>query len=147
MRFNYLYSLFLVFLFVACTVEPQPINYGSDACEFCKMTIVDRQHAAELVTSKGKTYKFDAIECMANYLNRNSLNENSMAYLLVNDYNNPGVLIDVHKATFMISEEVPSPMGAFLSAFESKEFANSIAKEKNGELFDWNKLKSKYQVK
>ena len=28
------------------------------------MTIVDRQHAAEAVTSKGKVFKFDAIECM-----------------------------------------------------------------------------------
>ena len=46
------YILFLVPFFSACSVEPVEINYGEDACEFCKMNIVDKQHAAELVTPK-----------------------------------------------------------------------------------------------
>ena len=32
------------------------------------MTIVDNKHSAELVTTKGKVYKFDAIECMIRHL-------------------------------------------------------------------------------
>lgn len=31
------------------------------------MTIVDKQHAAQVVTKKGKAYSFDAIECMVHY--------------------------------------------------------------------------------
>jgi copper chaperone NosL len=31
------------------------------------MTIVDKVHAAEIVTKKGKVCKFDATECMINY--------------------------------------------------------------------------------
>jgi copper chaperone NosL len=33
------------------------------------MTIVDKQHAAQFVNDKGKTYNFDAAECLINYLN------------------------------------------------------------------------------
>ena len=51
-------------LIISCKVEESPINYGQDACKFCKMTIVDKQHAAEIVTKKGKPFKYDAIECM-----------------------------------------------------------------------------------
>ena len=57
-------------LIIGCEVKPQEIAYGQDACHFCKMTIVDRQHAAELVTVKGKAFKYDAIECMMNHLKR-----------------------------------------------------------------------------
>ena len=53
-----------------CEVSPQPIDYGNEVCDFCKMTIVDTQHATEIVTKKGKTYKFDASECMVNFMNR-----------------------------------------------------------------------------
>lgn len=141
------YSVIILFVLSSCSVEPQPINYGSDACEFCKMTIVDKQHAAELVTNKGKPFKFDAVECMANYLNRNNLEENSMSFLLVCDYDNPGNLIDARKATFIIRDAVPSPMGAFLSAFESKQNAAALVQEKGGEVFDWSKLKQKYDFK
>ena len=49
-------------LLAACQPSPKPIEYGSDMCDYCKMTIVDQQHAAELVTTKGKAFKFDAIE-------------------------------------------------------------------------------------
>ena len=38
-------------LLTACSAEPEPIAYGSDACDFCRMNIVDKTHAAQLVTS------------------------------------------------------------------------------------------------
>ena len=56
--------LLIILILVGCKVDPNPIEYGADACHFCSMTIVDRQHAAEFVTKKGKAFKFDATECM-----------------------------------------------------------------------------------
>jgi len=131
----------------SCSVEPQPINYGTDACEFCKMTIVENRWAAEIVTSKGKAYKYDAIECMMNYMNRNDINSNEMALLLVDDYSNPGDLIDARNATYIKSEAIPSPMGAFLSAFSKADDAKLTVEEKGGEVFDFNALKTRYKVK
>ena len=58
----------IISLLSACTPAPKPIEYGSDMCHYCKMTIMDKQHAAELVTDKGKVFPFDAIECMIHYL-------------------------------------------------------------------------------
>ena len=59
----------------ACTVEPQPIQYGRDNCAFCKMTIVDGRYGSELVSSKGKVFKFDAVECLINFDLQNPSNE------------------------------------------------------------------------
>jgi len=133
------YSIFaLLLLFLSCNVSPQPINYGSDGCHFCKMTIVDKVHAAEIVTKKGKVYKFDATECMINFMNEFDTSE--IKLYLSNNYTEPEALIDATKATFLISENIPSPMGAFLSAFKAKEAATKTQSDKGGTLYTWENL-------
>ena len=136
---NLITTIFLLSLIISCTIKPQEINYGSDACQYCSMTIVDRQHAAQLVTDKGKCFKFDAIECMIHYLGENST---SVAYYLAADYQNPGELIDAKKASFIISENIPSPMRANLSALASEGDADSLLKVKGGQLYSWEELQS-----
>jgi len=128
-------------LILSCTPEQKPIEYGSDMCHFCKMTVVDRQHAAEVVTSKGKVYLFDAIECMVNYVGKNK--STNYAFLLVNDFENPGVLIDANNSSFLISKAIPSPMGAYLSAFENTDKATKIQQAKGGDVYDWKGIQLK----
>ncbi len=124
-------------LFISCTIKPQEINYGEDTCHYCSMTIVDRQHAAQLVTDKGKVYKFDAAECMIHQLSETTT---PIALYLVTDYSTPESLIDAEKATFIISPNIPSPMKANLSALAKREDAISLQEEKDGELFTWEEL-------
>lgn len=135
--------LALLLLFYSCNVSPKPINYGSDGCHFCSMTIVDKVHAAEVVTKKGKVYKFDATECMINFMK--DFNASEIELYLSNNYTEPEVLIDARKATFLISENVPSPMGAFLSAFKHKAGAEKIQTEKGGDLYTWENLLVKFK--
>lgn len=135
----YLFLIPLVFAF-SCKVESEKINYGNEACHYCKMTIVDKQHASELVTSKGKAYKYDAIECMLHDLKQRDSTE--IGLLFVCDYSNPGKLIDANTATFLISNEIPSPMGAFLSAFSTKQEALEVKAEKTGTLYTWESIQT-----
>lgn len=134
----------IVLLLTACAIEPQPINYGKDACHYCKMNIVDSQHAAQFVTEKGKCYKFDAIECMMNQMGE--FDEAPIARYLVCDYAAPGELVDATTATYLISENIPSPMGAFLSGFSSEEKATATHAQAGGQLLTWNQLKQKYNL-
>ena len=139
MKIIYALSVLTFLLVSSCKIEPEQSNYGKDGCHFCKMTIVDNQHASELVTAKGKVYKYDAIECLINDLKKRDSTEVGM--LLVNDYSNPGDLISAESAIFLISEGVPSPMGAFLSAFNDKADAEAVKSESGGALFDWQEVK------
>ena len=59
---------------------------------------------------------------------------------LSNNYTEPETLIDATKATFLISENIPSPMGAFLSAFRNKVDAEKTQAEKGGNLYTWSEL-------
>ncbi|MGW9685716.1 nitrous oxide reductase accessory protein NosL [Flagellimonas sp. 2504JD1-5] len=135
---TYLLSFLLILVLGSCSVKPQPIIYGTDGCHFCRMTIVDQQHAAQIVTTKGKAFKFDAIECMVNHLKE--VDSNSIAMYLCNYYTEPGKLIDVTEATFLISEGIPSPMGEFLTAFDIPASAESEKNKHGGKLYSWDEL-------
>ncbi|MFK7811600.1 MAG: nitrous oxide reductase accessory protein NosL [Maribacter sp.] len=130
-------------LILGCANTPKPIAYGSDGCHFCSMTIVDKQHAAQFMTKKGRSYAFDASECMLNYLKE--IEAASVALLLVNDYNAPGETIDATQATYLISENIPSPMGEFLTAFATEEAAQKAQTENQGKLYTWNELVQKFK--
>ncbi|MGB0849689.1 MAG: nitrous oxide reductase accessory protein NosL [Bacteroidia bacterium] len=126
----------------SCSMEPKEIDYGRDACSYCKMNIVDQQHAAEIVTKKGKVYVYDAIECMLND-DENSGAE-SVGLYLVMDYNNPNTFIDAKTSYYLISENVPSPMGAFLSALKSEGDAIKMQQEKGGKTYNWESIQKEF---
>ena len=132
-------------LLMTCAVEPAEMSYGKDLCHYCKMTIVDTQHAAQMVTGKGKAYKYDAIECMMRHLAE--WEGTPVELYLVNDYSAPKVMIDARQAHFLISQAIPSPMGAFLSAFGDGDIAGKTLEEKGGDLYSWASLKERYQVR
>lgn len=134
--------ILIMHLFTACTIEPSKIEYGKDACHYCKMTIVEETHAAQIVTTKAKPYKYDAIECLLNdFENRD---EKDIALFLVTDYLTPKKLIDAKTATYLISEEIQSPMGANLSAFELKENAEKFAVNDSDKIFNWADLQNHF---
>ena len=128
----------LIITISACKVGPRDIEYGYDVCHYCKMTVVNNQHAAQSVTDKGKIYTYDALECMVNHINDQE--DRSYSFLLVNDYSNPGNLIDVQGATFLISKKIPSPMGAYLSAYENESVALQMQNDKSGDIYNWDQL-------
>ncbi len=129
-----MFSLLMFAGMVSCSTEPETIKYGEDACHFCNMTVVSRAHAAQAVSTKGKQFKYDAIECMVNDLKRN---ETEMAIKLVSDFSQPGTMIPVSDAQFIINDSINSPMGANLAAIKS-------AAKQDG-VFTWNELKTHFE--
>lgn len=137
--------LIIALLFIGCSNKVQQINYAQDACDFCRMSIVDKAHASQLVSDKGKNFKFDAIECMLHYMGENP--HNTYSHMLVAVLTNPGELIDANKATYIISKDIPSPMGASLSAVRVKSDAQKIVEQQSGEIYSWNEIFKKFSKK
>lgn len=136
MRYSSIFLIFICF-FQSCSKTPQPINYGQDMCHFCQMTIVSKTHAAQMVTDKGKQYKFDAIECILNFLDdEQELIKESQ--FLISDYTSPGSMIDAKSSSFVISKQISSPMGANLTGFKSLEAAKKTIKDSSAAYYDWN---------
>jgi copper chaperone NosL len=124
----------------SCQVSERPIEYGADECEYCKMMIMDQRYGSELVTEKGKVYTFDAAECLIEYLQYNEEMAEAARYLLVTPYTDPNHLIDARGATYLVSEQMPSPMGAYLTAFSDRQEATAFQSTKGGVLYTWEEI-------
>lgn len=138
-----IFGVICILVLSSCNSEPKPIEYGSEGCHFCSMTIVDKQHAAQFMTKKGRSYSFDASECMLNYLR--DVEPETVAMYRVNNYTDPGVFVDATTATYLISENIPSPMGAFLTAFANEDEANRAQLSNSGTLYTWTELEEKFE--
>ena len=126
-------------LLYGCSSEPDPINYGSDVCAHCNMKIMDNRFGAELLNTKSKAYKFDAAECMVDYIKKNTLDIKEM---YVTDFNNPGQFIIAGTSYFLISTKRRSPMGEDLSAYKTKSDAETAKNSVGGDVYSWEELKT-----
>jgi len=140
MNLKITYLLLIIIWTASCNVHERPIQYGSDDCDYCKMIIMDHRYGAELVTQKGKVYTFDAAECLIEFLKHNEEIKGNARYLLVTPYTQPDHLIDATSASFLVSRKMPSPMGAYLTAFSGGDTALTFQLEKGGDLYTWEEL-------
>ena len=120
-------SFFLIlFLTISCAnKEAVPINLNTDGCDFCKMKIADGKFGAELITSKGRIYKFDDIHCMINY-HKENLTTNIQSFY-IHDFNQNNVLISAETAFYVKGGEINSPMRGNIIAVKTEKEAKNIA--------------------
>jgi len=133
---NY-YLLLLIIIFCSCSPEPVPISFNRDQCDFCKMMISDPRYGAEIVTEKGKVYKFDSIECMPAYLTQFQFTAENIHSFWVVDFNNPQTLINAQKAVYLHSKNLRSPMGLNLTAVMNQEAAHNLQDMYQGQIVTW----------
>ncbi len=102
----------------ACGEQKPEIKFGKDDCDNCKMKLMDNRFGFALVTTKGRTYKFDDYNCYKGFSNE-SKPDIKQSYVVV--FDKPGVLIPVATAFYLKSMDIKSPMGSGVAAFSSQE--------------------------
>ncbi|MCF8241784.1 MAG: nitrous oxide reductase accessory protein NosL [Melioribacteraceae bacterium] len=138
MKKSMLVSAIILIALTACSYEPEPIRYGEDNCDLCKMQISDHKFGTEILTSKGKAIKFDSIECMADYSSK--LNPDHIESFWVTDFSNAGKLISIEEVKFLRSDELRSPMGLSLLALSDETELRDLTNKFGGEELSWNEV-------
>ncbi len=131
-------SFALLFMASCNNHEPQPIKLNTDNCDYCRMTISDGKFAAEIITQKGRVYKFDDLSCMLDYASEQDANTVKNYY--VNDYLKNNELIDATASWYVHHNKIKSPMSGNTAAFSSEENAREYAAELNVKPFGWAEL-------
>lgn len=144
MKAKILICLVAVFL-MSCNVNPEPLNMGKDACYTCKMTLMDNKFGAEIVTKKGKIYKFDDLNCMINFNKSGYESEENVEHRLVVDFTQPDKWIDAAKAFYVKSPKINTPMGSQVAAFEKKQDLEKFNAEMPGTALTWNELVKQFK--
>jgi copper chaperone NosL len=122
-------------------VEPEPIQINKDHCAFCKMTIADARFAAELITEKGRVYKYDDLLCLKHYMSENTATK--YRSLWVGNFNQGSELLDATSAHYVFSDQIKSPMRGDIAAFATLEEAEVLAKSFNTSVSDWQTIQQK----
>lgn len=130
---------------VSCAVEPEPLQFGKDACHTCKMTLMDHKFGAEIVTTKGKIYKFDDVNCMLSFYNSGEVAMESMKDVLIVDFSKTEKLIDARNALYVKAEAIKSPMASKVAAFESNADLLKMNTEWKGIQMSWGELQTQYK--
>jgi copper chaperone NosL len=138
-------SLILLSSMLSCKVEPRPIDFGKDTCEYCRMVLMDPKFGSEIVTSKGKVFIFDDVNCLHDYIASEELIESELAHIMVVDFHNMGKLIPLDHAHFVFSEEIKSPMASRVAAFGEQRVSEEYREKWNGQLKTWEELKNMFE--
>ena len=133
-------SMLTVILFSSCSTEPQQINYGKDACDFCKMNIVDPRFSSQCISTKGKSFQFDDIHCMVSFMKNGGIWRNEIAGVYFSDFNDKIKWIPSDQAFLLQSDSLRSPMGWNTTAFSTENAREDAFKKFNGKKITWTEI-------
>lgn len=138
---DYGFFLSLAVLIISGTAcnnkQAVPIKLNVDNCDHCKMTVADLKFGTELITSKGRVYKFDDLKCLVVYSKENQLQH---ATYYVPDHNDPTQLLPAEKAFYVKGENVRTPMNGNIASFAKQADAAAFAAENKATLTTWEEV-------
>jgi len=138
------FILFTISVLNSCNSNvPKPIKLNSDSCDNCKMTISNGKFGAELITQKGRHYKFDDIACMVKFAKSGTVVAAKSFY--VNDYLQDNTLIPAEKAFYLKDGSINSPMRGNIAAFSTKQDAEQYQNKLNAAPSSWDEIFNSFQ--
>ncbi len=129
--------------FSSCNNGPETIKLGKDNCHFCKMTITDSRFGAEIVTLKGRIYKFDDSFCLLNYLKTDDLKSSEINNIYITCFTRNNQLININDAMILQSKNLRAPMGGDFAAFNNIDSITKYQKSYPGKSTNWTSIYQK----
>ena len=135
-------TLLMVLSLASCNTGPELIKKGTDTCQFCKMTVSDDRFGAEIVTHKGRIFKFDDIHCLATFLKTGAVSAGDIKDIYFTDFCNGHGLINEKNSSLLKSDALKSPMGGNTAAFSNLDSLKKMQQLFSGTPISWNELKT-----
>ncbi len=133
-------TLAFLLLVSSCNTQVDPIVVGKDHCDYCKMPYNDNRFGAEIITTKGKIYKFDDAHCVLSFMHE-SVFKNEKAYLVYFvEFSGPHSFIPVKTSFFLKSDALRSPMNGNIAAFDNEDSLQLMKSKYPGTEYTWGQL-------
>ncbi len=134
-------SVVLLCIFLSsCNAAPEAITAVKDNCYFCKMTITDVKYAAEIVTIKGKVYKFDDVHCLLAFTKAKLIDEKSVKDIYLSDFTGTHTLIKADESFLLHGGDIRGPMNGNIIALRNKNSIQKIATQFNASETTWQQV-------
>lgn len=123
----------------SCNASTSPIVLGKDNCSYCKMPFGNARFGAELISSKGKIYKFDDAHCLKSFMSESGKPTNNAKIYFV-DFSGNHSFIEAQKALYLKSEALRTPMNGNIAAFQSEDSIQAAKQKFGGTSLTWNEI-------
>lgn len=133
----------LSLMFVSCSSGPQPVQWKKDACEFCKMTMMDKRYGAQIINRHGKAFVFDDIICLSGYLDAGNIPKENIRCIYFIDFNT-SQLLAANSVVILKSENFRSPMSSHLASVSSETDIKTFNADK---IFKFDELFKGFELK
>jgi copper chaperone NosL len=130
----------LIFPVSGCSVEPESIKVGSDNCHYCKMTISDNKFGVEVITKKGKIFKYDELHCLVAEISEGGIDITNIKDMYFTDFCIGHSLIKSQNGFYLKSDGLKGPMGGNVAVFSSQDTLKLYLKKLGGVEITMNKL-------
>ena len=90
-------------------------------------------------------FKFDDMHCVVKFLKEETVKSEDIAQTLAVNYQEQNDFVDATKATYIVSEQLRSPMNSNAAAFTDAEQAKKANEKFNGTIADWQTLYQQLQ--
>ncbi len=124
----------------SCTTGPEALKIGRDNCSYCKMTISDNRFGAELITQKGKIYKFDDGHCLLSFIQSKILEKKEIATVYFTDFIGKHTLVKADGAFLLQSDFFKGPMNGNMAVFSNEDSMKKMAAQYQGSIVTWKEL-------
>lgn len=133
-------ALWLLGLLLACGPRgPRDIAFGEETCSHCHMTVVDARFSAQVITRTGRTYIFDDVGCLANWLRDTRV---AIASTWVWSMAPGEGWIPAAEAVYVQSDSLHTPMGSGLAAVRPGSAADSLRIRLAGRSMVWDEVRA-----
>lgn len=126
-----------VLLMTACEPGPGQLQTGSEACSYCSMHISEPEYASQWVSKQGRSTFFDSIECLAAAVLEQGEDMDQLHSIWVADFSGGQDWLPIEEAHFLQSDGLKSPMSLSLTAWASRDEAESGQQQFGGQLLRW----------
>jgi copper chaperone NosL len=133
-------AIFFLVLLNSCSSGPEALKIGKDNCSFCKMTISDNRYGAEIISRKGKVYKFDDSHCLLSFIQAKTVEKKDLDKVYFTDFTGDHVLIKADDAFLLQSDFFRSPMNGAMAAFSNTDSMKKIEEQYKGNVVTWKQL-------
>jgi copper chaperone NosL len=114
----------------------ESIIINKEHCNYCKMIISDLKYASEIITKKGRAYKFDDLICLNAFLKEEPAFQVKDIY--VSDFLPPHELYHTSELNFYVTSEHKGPMGGNIIAINKLSDDSLFRKNTNATPVIWN---------
>jgi copper chaperone NosL len=137
---NTISSLIFLFLIIGsfcCKPKPVAIELGKDNCSFCKMSIADQHFGGEIISENNDVYKFDDVFCLLKFKKEYHLDKKDIKQIFLINYEEPHNFISAENAFLLKSNELHSPMGGDMAAFNNENKMKEALQKFHGKEISW----------